>query len=145
MALSTSALLGGCDLKPAPKQRQAPAATKPPAAPAPTEGAPDKAPVPGEGDKVGVKPPPVADVTPQCLEVGTKVAEIVVQTAKDDQQRAVFERERTKIVRRTAEACTNDQWSEPVRKCFLDASTQEAMQACGRAAAAAPAAGSAAR
>ncbi len=67
-----------------------------------------------------------------CNEVGVKIATSLIDSAQDAAQKATLTQERDRIVRRVAEACTRDSWSEASRDCFLKAKTQEEMQICGQ-------------
>ena len=130
-------LATACDLQP-PKREVAGSATPP-------------GPPPGVAvDAVAAPPPPVAsdvavtdagaaritpdamDVTAACTDVGVHIAKIVIDSIKDPAQRAALEQDRTKLVRRAAETCTKDAWSEAARGCFLRSNTAPELEACGK-------------
>jgi len=116
------AFVAACDLKPAPKQAP-PAAT--PAAPmvpadAAAAGAPSDAATPMDA----------MSVSDRCVTLGSHVAEVLIGEAEDPSKKAALVQDRAKIVRRTAESCTRDAWSEDQISCFLAGKTQIAMQAC---------------
>lgn len=79
-----------------------------------------------------VAPPADAGAVASCAEVGERVAVMLVSTAPDDATRGIYEQERANVVRRTTEVCIADAWSAAARRCFLDAATREALQACGQ-------------
>lgn len=95
-------------------------AEKPAPAPAPT---PAPAPAP---------PPPAADADPaqSCMQIGIRVAGLLIANATDPVLRAQYEQARADTVRSTAEACMRGKWDAEVRQCFLTASTLPAIDAC---------------
>lgn len=110
--------IGACDLKPAPKKKPqaAAAAVAPVTAPAVTAVAPAR---------------PSADAGPQaCLEVGVRVADILIASATDAVLKAQYEQARADTVRATAASCTAGQWDATLRGCFLAAKTQPEIDAC---------------
>lgn len=123
-------VLAACELKPAPKEQPAP-----------------PQPVPAEAAKPVRPPPPVVDpgpagaagsaaprveISPACLQVGAKVAQVFIDSAKDPAQKTVYEQERANMTRKTGEACTTQGWSEAARKCYLATKTPAAIKACER-------------
>jgi hypothetical protein len=94
------------------------------------------------------RPPPprpnVADVAPTvdaapvpagddvCLQIGAKIAEIIISSTTDATQKAAYEQERTKLVKRFSENCANEQWPDAIRACFLAAKTSPEIEACSR-------------
>jgi hypothetical protein len=64
------------------------------------------------------------------MQVGMHFADVWINQAKDAQEKATLEQERTKLVRRTALACTIDNWPEEARGCIASATTREAIQVC---------------
>src|SRR5579859_111423 len=90
--------LTACELEPPPKPRPAPA----PAAPAPAP-----APVVANGSGSAVA---VSDVSDACVQAGVAVAEALIADTKDETQKGILEREKTRTVRRTAEDCTYRHW-----------------------------------
>jgi hypothetical protein len=98
----------GCDHRP------------PPPRPSVTDVAPtaDAAPVPSGADV--------------CLPIGAKIAEIIISSTADPTQKAAYEQERTKLVKRFSESCTNENWPDAIRACFLAAKTSPEIGACSR-------------
>lgn len=133
--------LGACELEPPPK-KAAPAATTPPpvadpkaAAPTPPPATPPANPPPatppvanGAGSGSAALPP----VSQPCLDVSGHIADALIAEAADPAQKAAMEQDKTKIIRRSAEACTRDAWKPPVLKCFMDAKTTAEMQVCAK-------------
>src|SRR5690349_14493214 len=56
-------------------------------------------------------------LTAPCVELGQHLAEVLIQTA-DPAQRTVFENDRDRIVKASAEACTVQNWSGDAINCF---------------------------
>jgi hypothetical protein len=117
------ALLAACELQPAPKQQPAPPAPTPPE------------PVPAK--PVEPPPPPVVDagpprieITADCMQVGSKIAQVFIESAKDAGQKAIFEQERANMTRKTGEACTTQGWNEAARKCYLATRTPAEIKTC---------------
>lgn len=105
-----------------------PPAAPPPAAPtAPPPGPPTPPPA-GAGSGSDALPP----VSQPCLDVSGHIAQTLIGEAADPAQKAAMEQEKEKIIRRSAEACTRDNWKPEVRKCFLDAKNTEQMQICAK-------------
>jgi hypothetical protein len=92
----------------------------PPPRPGVTDVAPtvDAAPVPA-GDDV-------------CLQIGAKITEIIIASTTDPTQKAAYDQERTKLVKRFSENCTNEKWPDAIRACFLAAKTSPEIEACSR-------------
>ena len=142
-------VVSSCELKPGPKQKEAPPAPAAAptagsaAAPAPSPPSPPPgAPAPAATADAGVAPPAPAgngsaaaaapaEPTSECLQLGAHIAEILISGA-DPTQQPQLEQQRTKIVRRSAEACTRDGWNAESKACFLAATTAAAMQECGK-------------
>lgn len=127
--------LGACELEPPPPKKAPSAAPTPPpvaepepvaAAPAPPPGPPTLA--DGAGSGSAALPP----VSQPCLDVSGHIADTLIAEAADPAQKAAMEQEKTKIIRRSAEACTRDAWKPPVMKCFIDAKTTAEMQSCAK-------------
>lgn len=122
-------LLGACELQPPPPQPaaapQVPVPANPtpptPTPPTPTPGTPTPAPTPAA--------PPAIIITPECIDVGKHVADILIAGA-EPAQRAVFETEKDRIVRATGEVCVTQAWAEPARSCYLKATNQAGLKAC---------------
>jgi len=138
------AIAGACDLKPAPKKAP-PAATPPTTPPASEPGAPVMVPLDAGvavavSDAAPAARPPVdaMPVTDRCVTLGSHVAEVLLAEAEDPSKKAALIQDRAKIVRRTAESCTRDAWTEAEIACFLAGKTQVAMQACRKPAATPP-------
>ena len=123
---------GACDLQP-PPPKKAPAA--PPAgsdAPAPSTTPPPPPPALPDAGAAPALAPDAMETTAACTEVAARIAGSVIDSAQDPAQKAALTQERDRIVRRVAEACTRDAWSEASRACFLKAKTSDEMQACGK-------------
>lgn len=121
-ALPILLALAACDIQPPPKKQA------PPVPASPTE--------PEQPKFVAPAPPPSLpeqpkiDTTTECIEVGKHVAEVFVSSVTDPAQKSVFEQERTKIVKATAEACTTQAWSADARGCYLGAKAPADIKAC---------------
>lgn len=107
-------LLLACDHRPAPRQEP------PPAQPAVVIDA---------GSAAAPTQPPAGDA---CVQVGAKIAEIIIANTPDPTQKAAYEQERTKLVKRFAENCEKDQWPDKVRTCFLAAKIPADIEVCSR-------------
>ena len=73
-------------------------------------------------------PPPDA----VCLQIGVKLTDIIIAATTDATQKAAYEQERTKLVKRFSENCTQEKWSDAVRTCFLAAKTPADLEVCSR-------------
>lgn len=80
--------------------------------------------------KADVSAPPPGDDA--CLQTGAKIAEIIIAATTDATQRAAYEQERTKLVKRFSENCRTEQWPEATRRCFLAATTASEIEVCSR-------------
>ena len=133
-------VLAACEHEPPPKKAP-PATPTPPPAGDPTQGQP-----PPPNTPPNTPPPPqnaiqiptdaaidaLPPVTQDCVDVAAHIAETMIAESKDPQQKAFIEQEKTKIIRRSAEACTRDNWKPAVLACFLKATTTEQMQICAK-------------
>ncbi len=130
-----STLLAACEHEPPPKKAPAAQPTPPPAGD-PTQAAPQPPPTqpppPSPTAAVDAGVDALPPVSQDCLDVSGHIAEVLIAEAKDDQQKAQLEQEKTKIIRRSAEACTRDAWKAEVRACFLKATKTEQMQTCAK-------------
>jgi hypothetical protein len=130
-------LIAACDLKPQQGDKRtptrAPAATPDagaaPVPPPPGSNAPVDVPPPSARIDAGVRPTPTA-TTDACTEVGVHVADLKIAAASDPTMKAQLEQDKTRLVRRVAEACTRDNWSDAVRKCFIDGKTDAETTNC---------------
>lgn len=120
-ALSLLFLFAACDIQPPPKKQ-------PPPVPASPEPEPQKFVAPAPPPSLPEQPK--IDTTNECIEVGKHVAEVFVSSVTDPAQKSVFEQERTKIVKATAEACTTQAWSADARGCYLGATVPADIKAC---------------
>jgi hypothetical protein len=122
-------VLAACELQPAPKQQPAPPPPRPPTEAAkpvePTPPPPPPQPA-GEGSGAAAR----VEITPACLEVGAKVAQVFIDGATEPGQKSIYEQERANMTRKTGEACTLQGWSENARKCYLKTKTPADIQAC---------------
>jgi hypothetical protein len=119
-------VIGACDLKPAPRKKVDPAAAAAAPVPAPGAQAPG-AQAPG-AQALGAQAP--EDPAQACMQVGVRVADVLVASAADAVLRAQFEQERANTVRSTAEAGMRGEWDAALRQCFLTAATQPQLDAC---------------
>lgn len=131
------AFAGACEHKPSPKQNppiQAPPTTPPPVAMPTTP--PTMVPV-DAGVAVAITDAVAAPVSPdamvvsdRCVELGSHVANVLIEESVDPSKKAAYTQDRTRIVRRTAEGCTRDAWTEELIACFMRGKSSAAMQAC---------------
>jgi hypothetical protein len=137
--------LGACELEPPPKKAPAAAPTPPPTTPPPAAApTPPPATPPANPNAPPPGPPPVvvdgagsgsaalAPVSQPCLDVSDRIAAAMIAETTDPGKKAVLEQERTKIVRKSAEACTRNAWKPEVMKCFMDSKTTVEMQECAK-------------
>ena len=80
-----------------------------------------------------------------CLQIGVKLADIIISATTDPTQKAAYEQERTKLVKRFSDNCQRETWPEATRSCFMAAKSPAEVEVCSRdlAKAAAGSAGSA--
>jgi hypothetical protein len=116
------ALLAACELQPPPRQQAAPPAPTPPP-PAPVIEAPADAGVASDA-------PAGPQWTDQCREVGIHIAGVIINSATDPGAKSIYEQDREKMVRSTAETCTTQGWSDAAAKCYLKANTAAELKAC---------------
>jgi hypothetical protein len=114
---------GACEIQPAPKKQPAPV-VEPPARPPTPPPAVDDA---GVADAIA---PPIIQASPACINVAAHVVQVFIDTAKDPAQAAVYEQERMKMTRLTAEACQTQGWSEAAQKCYTAAKDPPGIKAC---------------
>ena len=126
LLLALLAPLAACELQPGPPRPTAQSAPTAPTPPAPMPPAPT--PTDPPANVAPTKKEPVV-ITPQCLEVATHVAGVIIASA-DPAQRSIFETERDRIVRSTGEVCTVQRWSEAAARCYKASSTQADLKAC---------------
>lgn len=116
-------LVAACELKPPPDQQEP--------ARAPVETAkPVEAPPPGPPAAAAGSAAPRAAISPECLQVGAKIAQVFIDSATDEAQRITYERERANMTRKTGEACTSQGWSEEARTCYLGTKSPAEIKAC---------------
>ena len=99
-------------------------------APPPKPPPPDK---PAEPKPAVVVQPDAAvvdDVTPDCLDTATHMIDVTNAAIPDDSERGAQERNRARLVRKTAEECSKKKWSRQVQDCYTAATTTEAMRGC---------------
>ncbi|MBL0214486.1 MAG: hypothetical protein IPQ07_11420 [Myxococcales bacterium] len=136
---AATSLFTACEHEPAPKKAPPATAPTPAAAQDPGAGAtPPTNPPPNQPPA----PPPTAvtdagvdalpPVSQDCVDVSAHIADVLISEAKDPTQKATLEQEKTKIIRRSAEACTRDSWKAEVRACFLKSTTADQMQTCAK-------------
>ena len=122
-------LLAACEIQPAPKEKAAPPPPPPTAqveAPKPVE------PPPSAGSGSALPAPPKLEVTAPCLEVGAKVASVIIDNTDDPALKSIREQERGNLTRKTAEGCTVQGWSDDARTCYLGTKTPAEIDACAR-------------
>lgn len=66
------------------------------------------------------------------MQVGVNVAEVIIASVTDPTQKAAYEQERTKMVKRFSDNCRREKWPPNIQACFLGAKTQAAIDACSR-------------
>jgi hypothetical protein len=84
----------------------------------------------GDAGTGRVRPPMQA--TEACAAVAVHIANIVIASLEDPSMKAAQEQDRPVLIRRVAETCTKDTWSDAARKCFLDGKTAQELEKCGR-------------
>jgi hypothetical protein len=146
IVLSLSIGIGACEHKPAPKQKPtaaaaanvpgaaggaapaaaptAPTGANPAAAVQPAQPTPTIAPVPA-GVEGGAE-----NVAQTCMQIGVKIADVLVAGAGDAAMKAALEQARADTVRSTAEACMKGKWDAELRQCFLAAKTRAELDIC---------------
>lgn len=85
--------------------------------------------VPGDA---GVARPDAAPADEACLQIGVKLAEIIISATSDPTQKAAYEQERTKLVKRFSENCQREGWPEQTRTCFMAAKSPADVELCSR-------------
>jgi hypothetical protein len=108
----------GCELEPPPKQ--APAAAQPAGSGSGS----------GSGSGAGSGSGSAMEVSEACLAAASHFAEALIKNANDEPQRHLYEQLRAQTVRRAAEACTAQHWSDAAIKCYGDATTTDQINAC---------------
>jgi hypothetical protein len=109
-------MFAACDHRPPAKQQPTP---PPVAVTSPDAGA----------AAVPPTPPPVDEA---CLQLGVKLAAIIIDATTDPSQKAAYEQERTKLVKRFSDNCASEKWPEKVRTCFMGAKTPSEVEVCSR-------------
>lgn len=117
-------VLAACDLRPRPKSEP-----PPPTAPAPVAAA-DAAVAPDAVADNVVTADGGTEISAPCLAVGEHIANIWIDSAKDVAEKAALAQDRDKLVRKSAEACTQLKWGDAMRTCYLNANTVEALGPC---------------
>jgi len=67
-----------------------------------------------------------------CLQIGVKIADIIISATTDPTQKAAYEQERTKLVKRFSDNCQRENWPEPTRTCFMAAKSPADVEVCSR-------------
>ena len=123
LLIVASCWLAACEIQPPPKQQAAP--------PPPAQQAQPVEPPPPITADAGVADAAVAvQITPACLQVAAKVAQVFIDAASDPAQKSIYEQERANMVRKTGEACTVQGWSENAHNCYLASKTPQDIKAC---------------
>ena len=111
--------IAACDFEPLPKPAPAP----PPAA----VGSGSAPAAVGSGSGSGSALMPVTD---PCLDAAAHFADALIKNANDEPQKHLYEQLRAQTVRRTAEACTAQRWSDAAIRCYGEATTTDQINAC---------------
>ena len=74
--------------------------------------------------------PPPENVSPRCLAIGEHVADVLIADATNATQRAAYTHNRAQLIRRSAEGCTRDAWTDAQLACYQAARTVAALRAC---------------
>jgi hypothetical protein len=119
-------LLAACEIQPPPKKQPVPVETPAPPPPQPPQVV---QPPPVVVDAGTGEQPPI-QASKECIEVAAHVVQVFIETAKDPAQGAVYEQERMKMTRATAEACDKQKWSAAAMKCYLAAKDPPTITAC---------------
>ena len=123
--------LAACEIQPAPKKQAVPVEV--PAQPAqpvqPTQ-PPTPPPAPADGGLMDNAAAQVIQASAPCINVAAHVVQVFIETAKDQASAAVYEQERMKMTKATAEACEKQGWSEAAQTCYLAAKSPTAIKAC---------------
>jgi hypothetical protein len=117
-----SASHGGVAPTAAPAPSPPVAAPAAPAALAPAAAPPAVAPAPSPGT-------PATPVTDACVQLGVHVVDLMMAEAPAA-ERPQREQQRTAMVRRMAEVCTQREWSAATQACFTSANSVAAVAAC---------------
>ena len=115
-------LLAACEIQPAPKQAPPPPPPQEQAAKPVEPGMPADAAAPDAPEKI--------EITPACLTVAAKVAQVFIDSATDPAQKSIYEQERANMVRKTGEACSVQAWSENAHNCYLASKSPADIKAC---------------
>jgi hypothetical protein len=121
-AILLLSLFAACDLKPSPPTQAAP--PPPPTGSGSGSGS-------GSATPRAVPRPTAPDVqpTPECEQAAIKYADLTIASA-DASQKPAFEIERTKIIRSTELACTQQQWPRAALACIAQSATDTQARAC---------------
>lgn len=134
-------LLAACDFEPAPPAKKAPApapvaagsGSAQAAAPTPNQppGPPPSQPPQQQAADAGVADAPM-EVKQECVDTGAHLAEVLISEAKDSTQKAAIEQDKTRMIRRVAEACTRDNWKPESLACFKKSTSSAEMDVCAK-------------
>lgn len=124
-------VMSACDLQPA-KQKSEPVSTALPATRDAAVAEPPPSPIPpGNTVDAGVRKPPVP-TTEACATTAAHITKLMIEAVPNPTDRSAQEQDRAKTIRRIAEACTKDGWTEATRACFLAGKTRSEIDVCGR-------------
>jgi hypothetical protein len=126
IALAAGTSLAACEIQPAPKKQPVPVEVP---SPPPPQLPQVPQPPPVVADAGTGEPPPIA-ASKECIDVAAHVVQVFISTAQDPAQGAVYEQERMKMTRATAEACDKQGWSPAAMKCYLAAKNPVTIKAC---------------
>ena len=121
--------LAACELQPAPKKQAAPVEVTPPQPPPAQPPQPPPS-VADAGVAADAPAPPMIQASEACIKVAAHVVQVFIDTAKDPAQAAVYEQERMKMTKATAEACDRQAWGADAMKCYLLAKDPPTIKAC---------------
>lgn len=127
--LSLLLLLTACDLQPG---KPKPAPSEPAAAATPADAGTEPVPSPFPNDTVdaGIKAAP-PKASEECVTVGAHITKTLIASMTDPTQKAAQEADQANMIKRIAETCTKDKWSEKSRTCFLNAKSASELEPCG--------------
>lgn len=110
-------LLTACDLQPAKKQKEQPAAS-------PVVATPDAAVAPVDAPLKPIK------ANEECIAVGTHLAKLVYEAMIDDEAKAKQKESEANTIKSAAETCAKDKWTLEGRTCLLASKTLQDTNAC---------------
>lgn len=73
-----------------------------------------------------------SEPTQACLDVGLRVADMLIENESDPQKKAGLQQEKTRTVQLVAAACTSQRWSDEARACYLKLTKPAEMAGCAK-------------